>query len=266
MIEFPKTKYSMNRLSGKRVLITGASAGIGEACANTFAESGADLLLSARRIERVEELATRLSEDHGVEVHTARLDVTDSPAVTAYVEEIADANLVPDILINNAGKAVGLDLLHEGSLDDWEDMIDTNIKGLLYVSRAVIPHMVSRNSGHVINIGSIAGRWVYPKGAVYNATKFAVWALNEGMNIDLVGTRIRVSRVAPGMTETEFSEVRFHGDKERADKVYEGTQPLTGEDIADAILYVANTPEHVDIINLVMMPTQQRHAFVLHRE
>ena len=139
MIEFPKTKYSMNRLAGKRVLITGASAGIGEACANTFAESGADLLLSARRIERVEELATRLSEDHGVEVHTARLDVTDSSAVTAYVEEIADANLVPDILINNAGKAVWLDLLHEGSIDAWEDMIDTNIKGLLYVSRAVIP-------------------------------------------------------------------------------------------------------------------------------
>ena len=251
----------MNRLAGKRVLITGASAGIGEACANAFAESGADLLLSARRVERVEELAGRISEDHGVEVHTARLDVTDSPAVTEYVEEIANADLVPDILINNAGKAVGLDLL-----DDWEDVIDTNIKGLLYVSRAVIPHMVSRDSGHVINIGSIAGRWVYPKGAVYNATKFAVWALNEGMNIDLVGTRVRVSSVDPGMTETEFSEVRFHGDKERADEVYEGTKPLTGEDIADAILYVANTPEHVDIINLVMMPTQQRHAFVLHRE
>ena len=256
----------MNRLAGKRVLITGASAGIGEACAQAFAERGADLLLSARRVARVEELAERISEEHDVHVHTARIDVTDSGAVASYVEEIATANLVPDILLNNAGKAVGLDLLHEGSLDDWEDMIDTNIKGLLYVSRAVLPHMVARNSGHVINIGSIAGRWVYPKGAVYNATKFAVWALNEGMNIDLVGTAIRVSSVDPGMTETEFSEVRFHGDKERADKVYEGTKPLTGEDIADAIIYVANTPEHVDIINLVMMPTQQRHAFVLHRE
>ena len=149
MIAFPKTKYSMNRLTGKRVLITGASAGIGEACANAFAESGADLLLSARRIERVEELAARLSEDHGVEVHTAKLDVTDSPAVTAYVEEIANADLVPDILINNAGKAVGLDLLHEGSLDDWEDMIDTNIKCLLYVSRAVIPHMVTLSLIHI---------------------------------------------------------------------------------------------------------------------
>lgn len=256
----------MNRLAGKRVLITGASAGIGEACAKAFAESGANLLLSARRIERVQKLAEHLSEKHDIQVHTSRLDVTDSGAVASYVDEIADESLVPDILINNAGKAVGLDLLHEGLLDDWEDMIDTNIKGLLYVSRAVIPLMVARNSGHVINIGSIAGRWVYPKGAVYNATKFAVSALNEGMNIDLVGTKVRVSSVDPGMTETEFSEVRFHGDREQANKVYEGTKPLKGEDIADAIIYVANTPEHVDIINLVMMPTQQRHAFVLHRE
>ena len=256
----------MNRLAGKCVLITGASAGIGEACAKAFAESGANLLLSARRIERVQKLAEHLSEKHDIQVHTSRLDVTDSSAVASYVDEIAGESLVPDILINNAGKAVGLDLLHEGLLDDWEDMIDTNIKGLLYVSRAVIPLMVARNSGHVINIGSIAGRWVYPKGAVYNATKFAVWALNEGMNIDLVGTKVRVSSVDPGMTETEFSEVRFHGDREQANKVYEGTKPLKGEDIADAIIYVANTPEHVDIINLVMMPTQQRHAFVLHRE
>ena len=256
----------MNRLAGKRILITGASAGIGEACAKAFAESGANLLLSARRIERVEKLAGHLSEKHDIQVHAAKLDVTDSSAVASYVDELADDNLVPDILINNAGKAVGLDLLHEGLLDDWEDMIDTNIKGFLYVSRAVIPLMVARNSGHVINIGSIAGRWVYPKGAVYNATKFAVRALNEGMNIDLVGTKVRVSSVDPGMTETEFSEVRFHGDRDQANKVYEGTKPLKGEDIADAIIYVANTPEHVDIINLVMMPTQQRHAFVLHRE
>ena len=209
----------MNRLAGKCVLITGASAGIGEACAKAFAESGANLLLSARRIERVQKLAEHLSEKHDIQVHTSRLDVTDSSAVASYVDEIADESLVPDILINNAGKAVGLDLLHEGLLDDWEDMIDTNIKGLLYMSRAVIPLMVARNSGHVINIGSIAGRWVYPKGAVYNATKFAVWALNEGMNIDLVGTKVRVSSVDPGMTETEFSEVRFHGDREQANKV-----------------------------------------------
>ena len=150
----------MNRIAGKRILITGASAGIGEACAKAFAESGANLLLSARRIERVEKLAGHLSEKHDIQVHAAKLDVTDSSAVASYVDELADENLVPDILINNAGKAVGLDLLHEGLLDDWEDMIDTNIKGFLYVSRAVIPLMVARNSGHVINIGSIAGRWV----------------------------------------------------------------------------------------------------------
>ena len=255
----------MNRLVGKRVLITGASSGIGEACAQAFAQRGADLLLSARRVGRVEELAERLSEDHDIEAHAGRLDVTDLDAVATYVDGLVADGLVPDILLNNAGKARGFDLLHEGSLEDWDDMIDTNVKGLLYVSRAVIPHLVARDSGHIINIGSIAGRWVYPKGAVYNATKFAVWAINEGMNIDLVGTAIRVSSVDPGMTETEFSTVRFDGDQERADKVYEGVKPLTAEDIADAIIYVANTPSHVDIINLVMMPTAQRHAFVLHR-
>ncbi len=256
----------MNRLNGKRVLITGASAGIGEACARAFAERGAHLLLSARRVERVQALAEELSGAHDIEAHAAALDVADAGAVQAYVDGLKTDGLVPDILVNNAGKARGLDKLHEGSIADWDDMIDTNVKGLLYVSRAVIPLMVARDSGHVINIGSIAGRWVYPKGAVYNATKFAVWAINEGMNIDLAGTSLRVSSVDPGLTETEFSEVRFHGDTERAEKVYANTKPLTGEDVADAVIYVANTPEHVDIINLVMMPTVQRHAMVLHRE
>jgi 3-hydroxy acid dehydrogenase / malonic semialdehyde reductase len=256
----------MNRLSGKRVLITGASAGIGAACARAFAEHGVNLLLSARRVERVQALAEELSEAHHIEAEGVALDVTDSGAVTAYVKRLASDALLPDILVNNAGKARGLHAFHEGLLDDWEDMIDTNVKGLLYMSRAILPHMVERDSGHVINIGSIAGRWVYPKGAVYNATKFAVWALNEGMNIDLVGTKVRVSSVDPGLTETEFSEVRFHGDAERAKTVYQGTTPLTGDDIADAVIYVANAPQHVDVINLVIMPTDQRHAFVLHRE
>ncbi|MDA0310946.1 MAG: SDR family NAD(P)-dependent oxidoreductase [Gemmatimonadetes bacterium] len=255
----------MNRLIGKRVLITGASAGIGEACARAFAAQGAHLLLSARRVERVQELGADLADHYGVEVHTAALDVTDSGAVTAYVDGLRTEDLLPDILVNNAGKAKGLDKFHEGSLEDFEDMIDTNVKGLLYMSRAILPHMVSKDAGHVIHIGSIAGRWVYPKGAVYNATKFAVWALNEGMNIDLAGTSVRVSSVDPGLTETEFSEVRFHGDSERAEKVYSDTKPLLAEDIADAVIYVANTPEHVDIINLVIMPTVQRHAMVLHR-
>lgn len=256
----------MNRIAGKRVLITGASAGIGEACARLFAEKGADLVLTARREELVTALAAELAEEHRVEAHAYRLDVTDRAAVFSFVERLADERLLPDILLNNAGKAVGLDKLHEGDPDDWEDMIDTNVKGLLYMSRAIIPHMVARDAGHVINIGSIAGRWVYPKGAVYNATKFAVWAINEGMNIDLLGTRVRVSSVDPGLVETEFSQVRFHGDAERAKSVYADTKPLTGHDVADAVVYVANTPEHVDVINLVLMPTVQRHAMLLHRE
>ena len=256
----------MTRISGKRVLITGASAGIGAACARQFAAHGAHLLLSARRVDRVTELANELTGAYSGKVEIATLDVTDAEAVRKYVADLASQDLVPDILLNNAGKARGLDLFHEGSLEHWDDMVDTNVKGLMYVSRAVLPLMVQRDSGHVINIGSIAGRWVYPKGAVYNATKFAVWALNEGMNIDLAGTSIRVSSVDPGMTETEFSEVRFDGDAGRAATVYADTTPLTAEDVADAVLYVANTPPHVNVINLVMMPTVQRHAMVIHRD
>jgi NADP-dependent 3-hydroxy acid dehydrogenase YdfG len=256
----------MNRLKGKRVVVTGASAGIGKACAVAFAEQGAHLAISARRVGRVEELAEELREAHGVEVRADALDVTDRAAVRAYVSDLEDDGFAVDVLVNNAGKARGKEKLHEGDIDDWEEMIDTNVKGLLYMSRAVLPHMVERNSGHVVNIGSIAGRWVYPGGNVYNATKFAVWALNEGMNIDLLGTRVRVSSVDPGLTETEFSEVRFHGDTDAAEKVYADTTPLTGDDIADAVVYVANTPPHVDVINLVLMPTDQRHAMLVHRE
>jgi len=261
-----RTHDIMNRITGKRVLITGASAGIGEACARAFAERGAHLLLSARRGERVEALAAELAEAHGIEARADSLDVADREAVFAYVGSLEADGLLPDVLVNNAGKACGLDAFHDGDVDDWEDMIDTNVKGLLYMSRAVLPHMVARNAGHVIHIGSIAGRWVYPKGAVYNATKFAVWALNEGMNIDLVGTKVRVSSVDPGLAETEFSQVRFRGDTERAETVYKDTTPLTGDDVADAVCYVANTPPHVDVINLVLMPTDQRHAMILHRD
>src|SRR5690606_10268448 len=208
----------MNRVIGKRVLITGASAGIGEACARRFAEQGADLLLVARRAERVEALAKELRETHDVEARASALDVTDRVAVFRYVEELAKERLLPDILVNNAGKARGLEPLHEGDVDDWEDMIDTNLKGVLYVSRAVLPHMVARDAGHVINIGSIAGRWVYPKGAVYNATKLGLRAITEGMNMDLLGTQVRVSTADPGLTATESSEVRFHGHTERPRK------------------------------------------------
>lgn len=221
--------------------------------------------MSARRSERVQGLADDLSEKHGIEAHAAALDVTDRDAVNAYVDGLAADGLLPDVLINNAGKAKGLDKLQDGSLDHWDEMIDTNVKGLLYVTRAVLPHMVERDSGHVINIGSIAGRWVYPKGAVYNATKFAVKALSEAMNIDLLGTKIRVSSVDPGLAETEFSEVRFDGDGDRAKSVYSDTVPLTADDVADACVYVANAPEHVDIFNLVMMPTVQRYPGYIDR-
>ena len=256
----------MNRLAGKRVLITGASSGFGAASARRFAEQGCDLLLSARRVERVEDLAKEIQDAHDVEVRVDGLDVTDRDAVAAYVADLAHQEQIPDILLNNAGKARGLDKLHEGRIEHWEDMIDTNVKGLLYMTRAVVPHMVARNSGHVINIGSIAGHWTYPKGAVYNATKAGVRSITEGLNMDLLGTSVRVSSVDPGMAETEFSDVRFDGDGGRAKDVYKGVKPLSAEDVADVILYVANLPEHVNILDVVMMPTAQRSATLVHRE
>lgn len=234
--------------------------------ARRFAEQGSHLLLSARRVERVEDLATELRKAHRVEVRVDRLDVTDRDAVAAYVADLAASKLIPDVLVNNAGKARGLDKLHEGSLEHWEDMIDTNVKGLLYMTRAVVPHMVARNSGHVVNIGSIAGHWTYPKGAVYNATKAGVKAITEGLNMDLLGTNIRVSSVDPGMAETEFSDVRFDGDTGRAKDVYKGVKPLSADDVADVVLYVTNLPAHVNILDVVMMPTAQRAATLVHRE
>jgi 3-hydroxy acid dehydrogenase/malonic semialdehyde reductase len=256
----------MNRLKGKTVLITGASAGIGEASARAFASFGADLILCARRRERLGDLQRELQETHGVGVSIHGLDVRDRQAVEAFVEEL-DANGVPiHVLLNNAGKALGLDLLHEGLVEDWEEMLDTNVKGLLYMTRAVVPLMVRQRAGHVVNIGSIAGHQVYQKGAVYNASKFAVRALNEGMSLDLMGTPIKVSSIDPGLVETEFSEVRFHGDTERAKTVYQGLQPLRAEDIADIIVFVVNTPEHVNILDLVVLPTAQRSSHMVYRD
>jgi NADP-dependent 3-hydroxy acid dehydrogenase YdfG len=256
----------VNRIRDRTVLITGATAGIGEACARAFAGRGARLVLVGRRSERLAVLKAELEGDHEVPVLTHELDVRDRAAVDALRRHLTEADALPDVLVNNAGKALGLDPFHEGDPDDWDEMIDTNLKGLLYVSRAFLPEMVRRNRGHVVNIGSIAGRWTYPKGNVYCATKFGVLAVSEGMNIDLAGTRVRVSSVDPGLVETEFSRVRFHGDDARAEQVYQGYTPLTPADVADAVLYVVNAPEHVDIFNLVMMPTDQRHAMVVHRE
>jgi NADP-dependent 3-hydroxy acid dehydrogenase YdfG len=255
-----------NRIHGRTVLITGATSGIGQACAHTFAELGARLVLIGRRHGRLEALEQQLGGEHGVEVRIAALDVTDRAAVDALRDELVTEGFEPDVVINNAGKALGLDPAHRASLDDWDEMIDTNLKGLLYVTRAFLPGMVERNSGHVVNIGSTAGRWAYPGGNVYSATKFGVRALTEGLNLDLVGTRVRVSSVDPGLVETEFSEVRFHGDSERAAGVYRGYTPLRPEDVADAVRYVVNAPPHVDVFQLVLMPTDQRHSMVVHRE
>jgi serine 3-dehydrogenase len=256
----------MNRLAGKRVLITGASSGFGAATARRFAEQGCHLLLSARRLERVQRLADEIRKKHKVDVRAHQLDVTDRDAVAAYVAELAHEKLIPDVLVNNAGKARGLDKLHEGRIEHWEDMIDTNVKGLLYMTRAVVPHMVARNSGHVINLGSTAGHWTYPKGAVYNATKAGVLAITEGLNMDLLGTNVRVSSVDPGMAETEFSDVRFDGDTGKAKDVYKGVKPLSADDVADVILYIANLPEHVNVLDVVMMCTAQRSVTLVHRQ
>jgi 3-hydroxy acid dehydrogenase/malonic semialdehyde reductase len=255
----------MNRIQGKVVVITGASAGIGAACARAFARHGAELILLARREDRLNQVADEIEKEHGKRPRTFVLDVRDRDGVVAFGEQLEADDVVPDVLVNNAGLSRGLAKLHEGSFEDWDEMIDTNIKGLLNVTRAILPMMVRRDRGHVVNIGSTAGHLVYPGGNVYNATKFAVRALNEAMNLDLLGTRIRVSSIDPGMVETEFSLVRFRGDKERAAAVYRGFQPLTAEDVADAVLYVVNAPEHVNVLDMVILPTAQRNFYLVDR-
>ena len=256
----------MKELQGRLILITGASAGIGQACAHRFAASGAHLVLWARRHERLAKLAEQLKADHDVEVRTRQVDVRDRDLVARAAAELVEAGRVPDVILNNAGLASGLDLLHEGDYDDWDRMIDTTLKGLLNVTRELLPHMVARGTGHVINIGSTAGHQVYPKGNVYNATKFAVKALTEGMNLDVAGTKVRVSSVDPGFVHTEFSQVRFHGDEERAEGVYDGFDPLTAEDVADCVHFAATRPPHVNVFDMVLLPTAQRNVYVLDRD
>ncbi len=255
----------MSRIQGKLALVTGASSGIGQACARRFAADGAHLVLWARRRERLQVLAKELRAAHGISIRIEAVDVRDRAAVNASAARLVAEGLVPDILLNNAGLAAGLAKLHEGDPDDWDRMIDTNLKGLLNVSRALLPHMVLRGTGHVVNIGSTAGHQVYPMGNVYNATKFGVKALTEGMNLDVAGTRIRVSGVDPGHVRTEFATVRFHGDHARAEQVYEGFQPLGPEDVADVVAYVVNLPEHVNILDVVVLPAAQRNVYVIDR-
>lgn len=250
----------------KIVFVTGASSGIGEACARIFAGSGARLLLCARRKDRLEKLTEDLKRRFGTDSHAFTLDVRNRNEVNTSVDRLPKEWQSVDVLINNAGLARGLSKLHEGNIDDWEEMIDTNVKGLLYVSRRIIPGMVKRGKGDIINIGSIAGHEVYPNGNVYCATKHAVDALTKGLRIDLVNTSLRVCTVDPGLVETEFSIVRFHGNNQKANDVYKGLKPLTAADIAETVFYCASRPEHVQIAEVILMPTSQRSSTVVGRE
>lgn len=244
------------------VLITGATSGIGKAVAEAFAKDGKKLILVARRKERLDGLSQELSKL--TEVKTFVLDISIKEAVTKFQRENAALLANVEILVNNAGLAKGLDNIQTGDIEDWEKMIDTNVKGLLYLTRALLEPMTQKKRGHIINIGSVAGHWVYPKGNIYCATKHAVNALNQAMRIDLVGLGIRVTEISPGMVETEFSEVRL-GDKERAKAVYKGMTPLKAEDIADAVVWSAKRPAHVNIQEIILYPTDQAAPTIVNR-
>jgi NADP-dependent 3-hydroxy acid dehydrogenase YdfG len=250
----------------KIALITGATSGIGHATASIFAKNNYDLIITGRREDRLNRLREELLSASNIRILALAFDVRSLQEVENYLGKLPREWEKIDILVNNAGLAVGLNHINEGVVDDWERMIDTNVKGLLYVTRVISPGMVERGSGHIINIGSIAGKEAYENGNVYCATKFAVDALSKSMRIDLVDHGIRVTNIAPGLVETEFSLVRFKGDESKAEKPYEGMQPLTGEDIADAIYYCATLPAHVNINDMLIMPTAQASATKVHRK
>lgn len=249
-------------LRGARVLITGASSGIGRACAEAFAAAGASVVLAARRLDRLQRVAAGLDAS----VHLLELDVRDRAAVEQAIASLPGEWAQIDVLVNNAGLAAGLEPLQDGDPDDWDRMVDTNVKGLLYVTRAVVPGMVARGRGHVINIGSIAGHETYPNGAVYCATKAAVDRITTGLRLDVLGTGVKVSTVDPGMVETEFSVVRFHNDQQRASEVYAGVQPLSAEDIAETVVWVASRPPHVQVTEVIVLASAQASATRVHRE
>ncbi len=253
-------------LQGKIVFVTGASAGIGAATALAFASEGARLLLAARRPGKLAEVASSALERGAPSVHSIDLDVRDHRAVQQTIDDLPEEWAEIDILVNNAGLSRGLDKLYMGKIQDWEEMIDTNVKGMLYVTRAVVPGMVVRGHGHIINLGSTAGEISYPNGAVYCGTKAAEKAINDGLRQDLLGTPVRVTSVDPGMVETDFSLVRFHGDHERAAKVYKGITPLSPEDVADAIVWAAGRPAHVNIARISMTTIHQANSLMFHRE
>jgi NADP-dependent 3-hydroxy acid dehydrogenase YdfG len=253
-----------NRLSGKTALVTGASAGIGEAIARSLAAAGCHLIITGRRKERLEKLAGELEEREAVAVTPLVMDLSVRQEVESGLTTVLDRYAI-DILINNAGLALGLEPLDQGVVEEWERMLDTNVKGLLYVSRLVMAQMRERDTGHILNLGSIAGETAYPGGNVYCATKAAVHMLTDAMNVDALGTRIRIGTLAPGAVDTEFSDVRFHGDQTKRDAVYRGYTPLSAEDIADLALCILQAPEHVNIQHVRIMPTAQRNPYLLDR-
>lgn len=252
----------MNR---KTVLITGATSGIGEACARRFAIGGYDLIITGRNEEKLN-IVKQEAEKEGADVLALCFDVRDRKAATAAVESIDGKWKTIDVLVNNAGLALGLDKEYEGNMDDWESMIDTNIKGLLTMTRLIVPAMVKRNKGHVINIGSVAGDAAYAGGNVYCATKSAVKAITDGLRIDVADTAVRVTNIKPGLVETNFSVIRFHGSKPTADNVYKGIHPLNGDDIADVVFYAASAPEHVQIAEVLVLATHQANGTVINRD
>lgn len=252
-------------MKGKTIFITGATSGIGEGCARKFAAMGSNLILNGRNTEKLESLKKELTAQ-GVEVLTLPFDVRDRKAMQQAADSLQGQWKHVDVLINNAGLVIGMDKEHEGSLDEWDIVIDTNIKALLAMTRLIVPGMVERGCGHVINIGSIAGDAAYAGGSVYCATKAAVKALSDGLRIDLVDTPVRVTNIKPGMVETNFSVIRFRGDQDKADAVYKGIRPLTGDDIANVVYYAASAPAHVQIAEVLVMPTYQATGTVCHRQ
>ncbi len=257
---------SSTRLKDAIVLITGASSGIGEATAYAFAAEGARLLLAARRLEKMQQAIPCLRAAGAADVHVVALDVSNSSEVARVIGELPESWQAIDILVNNAGLSRGLDKVHQGHIEDWDEMIDTNVKGLLYVTRAVVPGMVERGRGHVINLGSTAGEITYPGGAVYCASKAAERAINDGLREDLLGTPIRVTTVDPGMVETDFSSIRFRGDAARAAKVYAGLTPLTPQDVAETIVWTASRPAHVNIARVLLTSIDQANSLLINRK
>ena len=241
----------------KTILITGASSGIGEGCARKFASQGARLILNSRSADKLTALAEELKEKYDAECYVMPLDVCNRESAAAALNALPQEWKSIDVLVNNAGLAIGVDKEYEGNLDEWDVVIDTNVKALLSMTRLVVPGMIERGRGHIINIGSIAGDAAYPGGSVYCATKAAVKALSDGLRIDLVDTPLRVTNIKPGLVETNFSVVRFRGDKEKADNVYRGIKPLNGDDIAEVVYFAASAPEHMQVAEILVMPTYQ---------